>query len=113
MKATLLITAIFSLFLTSCASSMITANNNSSVTEFETEVPGKANVEKRQVQLTEVPTIVLAAVKRSYPNEMIKQMTRFTAEDVVYYEFQLQNKRKKPITVVFSANAKEDLAMRK
>jgi ribosomal protein L14 len=110
MKAILLSTAIFSLFLTSCASSMITANNNSSATEFNTEVPAKATIEKKQIAITQVPTMVLAAVKKAYPTEMIKQMTRVSSSEGVYYEFQLQNKRKKPITVVFNDNAKEELA---
>ena len=108
MKATFLTTAILSLFLTSCVSSMVTANNNSAATEFKSEVPVKGTVEKKQLQLTEVPTMVLAALKKAYPNELIRQTTKFSAQDGVYYEFQLQNKRKKPISVVFNANGKEE-----
>src|SRR5688500_1044028 len=99
MKATFLTTAILSLFLTSCVSSMVTANNNSAATEFKSEVPVKGTtVEKKQLQLTEVPTMVLAALKKAYPNELIRQTTRLSAQDAVYYEFQLQNKRKKPVS---------------
>jgi hypothetical protein len=108
MKATFLTTAILSLFMTSCVSSMVTANNNSAATEFNSEVPAKGTVEKKQLDLTEVPTMVLAAMKKAYPNELIRQTTRFSAQDAVYYEFQIQNKRKKPVSVYFNANGKEE-----
>ena len=113
---TILFSAIISLSLTSCVSSMVTAGTSSqseTITEDVLKHPNKAEpvISKQTLKMTQVPTMVLASVKKKYPSENIRSAAKVTVDGKVYYQFDLQSKRKKGNTVVFNSYAIEETAV--
>ncbi len=112
MRNILAITATVCIFLTSCASSMMVANNpqaeSNSERAAQVSVTPSANVnEEDELTLNEVPTLVLASLKKAYPSETIEEITKITVNEAVYYQFEIKKGRKKNKIVVFNSNAVE------
>lgn len=77
---------------------------NSSAVTTSTE-PRIASSEK--IGITELPTMVLAGLRKAYPTKTIVEITKHTGNQENYYEFRLHERKHKDLTVVFNSSASQ------
>jgi hypothetical protein len=69
---------------------------------------GRIVMQKKEMPVTEVPSSILNALTKAYPDYMLDDASRIEQNGAIYYQVELDGKNKKDLHLVWNENGIEE-----